>query len=75
MCDLLQELISGRMAEGVVDELEAVDIEVQHGERRLVRTTPRDHDIESFLEAIAVREIRQAVVIRDVTQLAFRPTP
>src|SRR5205807_7576479 len=60
--DLLEELIAGVVAERVVDLLEAVEVDQQHGERVRRALGPRERLVEPVAEERAVREPGQPVV-------------
>ena len=62
------------MAEQVVDLLEAVEVEAQHGEAASARRRRRDVLIEPRVEAAAVRKAGQRVVMRQEVDvpLGFR---
>ena len=62
----LERAIAGRMAEGVVDLLEAIHVEVQQRERGLVAQRARDRLLQQVLELHAVRHLGQRVVTREV---------
>jgi hypothetical protein len=58
-----QGLVAGRVTERVVDQAEAVEVEVENGDRRLVATSARDREREVLLEQLAVRQAGQGVVV------------
>ena len=69
--DLLEEQVAGDVPEGVVDALEPVEVEVQHGER----SSPTGRLLERVLEAVceqrAVGEVRERVVEGLVRELVL----
>ena len=72
--DLLEQLVAGVVAEAVVDLLEAVEVDEQHGERRRAeRSRPRERLVEPVAEERAVGETGQAVVERLAGQLLLEP--
>ena len=74
--DRLQEGVARGMAETVVHGLETVQIEVHHREHRsALPAASLERDTQPLLEAVAVGEVGQAVVIRDVMQRALRAAP
>ena len=60
--DLGQQAIAGVMAEEIVDDLEAIEIDEQH--RQLPVPAPRQLDgkVQQLVEQLAVRQVREAVV-------------
>ena len=64
-----QHLVTGLVAEGVVDGLVAVQVDVEHGHRRFVGQAC----IEFFGEILAVGQAGQGVVLRGAAQLGFQP--
>ena len=71
--DLLQQEIAGRVAERVVDLLEAVEVDQHHRDLRVGRALPREHVGESLLEQDAVREPGEIVVQGFVAQAVDEP--
>jgi len=72
----LQQLVAGRVAEGVVDDLETIEVEVHHREAGAgIETVRLDGDIQALQETISVRQVGQAVVVRDVVKIAFGLAP
>ena len=71
--DGLQQLVAGRVAERVVDDLEAVEVEEQHRGAALgvVALGAADRLVEAVDEQHAVREAGQRVVERVVLQAAL----
>ena len=61
----LQDFVAGHVAEGVVDVLEAVEVDEQHGEHATVAAGERQRVIEPLEERGAVVEARQRVVMRE----------
>ena len=71
-----QELVARLVAERVVDQLEAVEVEVHHREALL--RVARQRAIargQLLVEVHAVGQLRQVVVIGDVVELGFRAAP
>src|SRR5581483_11731834 len=66
----LEELVAGGVAEGVVDRLEAVEVENVDGERRAVADTHQRMP-QPFVEEHAVRHAGQGIVQRHVGDLGF----
>src|SRR3954471_4145267 len=71
--DGLQQLVAGLVAERVVDHLEAVEVEEQHGRARLrvVAAGAPDRLVEAVEEQHAVGEAGERVVERVVLQAAL----
>ena len=59
-----QQLVAGAVAERVVDELEAVEVEEQHGDRRPAARAVVERQREAVHEQRAVRQAGQRVVQR-----------
>ena len=67
-----QQLVAGLVAEAVVDQLEAVEVEEHHREALLrMALHARDRAHQLLVEVGAVRQLREAVVVGDV--VAARP--
>ena len=64
LADLDDQRVTGRMAECVVDILEAVEVEEQHRELRLVAGARAKRVIEVIEERAAVGEARQRILAR-----------
>ena len=64
--DLDQHLVAHRMAEHVVDFLQAVEVDAQHGEFLVGAGASLDHLGQRLQERGAVRQIGQAVMIGHV---------
>ena len=60
--DRAQQLVAEAVAEGVVDVLEAIEVEEHHRQRRLLPLRVRQRDREPVAEEVAVRQRRQRVV-------------
>ena len=70
-----QELVAGAVAHAVVDTLEPVEIQVQDRElMRRIAAMRFDRLRQAFVEAVAIREVRQAVVVGDVLEPALGET-
>ena len=63
-----QHLVAARVAEAVVDRLEAVEVEEQHGQRGVLALQPADRVVEAVEEQHAVGQAGQRVVQRLVEQ-------
>jgi hypothetical protein len=57
------------VAERIVDDLEAVEVEEEHGQARAFALRVRQRDGEAVLEQQPIRQVRQRVVIRQVLDL------
>jgi hypothetical protein len=57
------------VTEGIVDDLEAIEIEEEHGQARAFALRVRQRHGEAVLEQQAVRQIRQRVVIGEMLDL------
>ena len=66
---ILQELVPGGVAERVVDVLEAVDVDVQGGDRHLRAPCPREHLLGPVERERAVGKPGERVVQRLMAQL------
>ena len=62
----LEHAIAGRVAEGVVDLLEAIHVEIQQRQRGLAAQRARDRLLQQVLELHAVRHLGQRVVAREI---------
>ena len=67
----LERAIAGGMAEGVVDLLEPIQVQVQQCERALVAPRTRNRLLQQMLELHAVRHFRERVVARQVADTAL----
>ena len=67
--DFRQDLVTTGMAEGVVHELEPVDVDEQHGGVRLHAATARERVLQAVDENHAVAQARELVVGCAVAQL------
>ena len=70
--DARQQAVAGGVAEGVVDGLEAVEVEHERGALGAVAAHVREVPRELLLEAAAVREPGERVVVGEVAQLGGR---
>jgi hypothetical protein len=66
-CD--QQLVAGLVPEAVVDDLEVVEVDVQHGDRAPGALRRGDRVVEQHAEPMTVRERRQLVVVRAMGEL------
>ena len=66
-----QQLVAAIVAEPVVDDLEAVDAEPEHGDGAAVAGGERERVVDAVDEQRAVRQPRQRVVQRAVLGLLF----
>ena len=66
-----QQVVAGRVAERVVDELELVEVGEQHRDRAAVAPPPRERALEPVERERAVREPGQRVVQRAVAHLGL----
>ena len=69
MRELAEQLVAALVAERVVDELEAVDVEHEHGDRAAVARGERERVVDAVDEQRAVRQPGQRVVQRAVLDL------
>ena len=67
--DLAQDLVSGLMAEPVVDLLEAVDVHEQRGDRHVQPPRSGEHLLGAVEDQAPVRQVGQRIVQRAVLQL------
>ncbi len=70
--DLDQHLVPDIVAERVVDDLEAVEIDEEHREAIAGFTGMRDGAVDPFAEACPVRQARQLVVVGEVLDVGLR---
>ena len=68
LADLFQDLVAGRVAEQVVDQLEAVEVDVGH-RQRLARAQRLHRALEHLLDAAPVEDLGQRVVVGHEAQL------
>ena len=64
--DLAQQRIADGVAEHVVDRLEAVEIDAEHGEALARRRRDLDRGGDAFVERRPVRQIGERIVVRQV---------
>ena len=69
--DVVQQFIAGAMAQRIVDELEAVEIEHQHGELLLVAFRMDDRLVQPIVEQHAIGQAGQRVVRGQVAKLVI----
>ncbi len=74
----LQHLIAGVMPERVVDLLEAIEIEQQHGEALVIAMRAQDRLLQPIEEQRAVGQVGERVVVGEIGdalagQVAFAP--
>ena len=69
--DLLQQLVAAGVAERVVDQLEVVEVDEQHRERRVAALRLHDHLREAVGEQRAVGQPGQRVELRQVGEPAL----
>ncbi len=67
----LEEEVSDRMAERIVDLLEAIEVETENGEA-FAALHPHLHLLQLFLEPGSIAQTRQRVVMRQESDLRFR---
>src|SRR4029078_2956291 len=65
----LQEPVARRVAPAVVDELEGVEIDVQHGQLSLVTPRLSELELEALVEPHEVRELRERIRERPLLDL------
>ena len=71
-CHLAQQQVAGDVAQTVVDELEAVEVEEHHREAlRGIGAAAFHGHAQALVEAVAVRQVGQAVVIGHMVQRAL----
>ena len=71
--DLPEDLVADAMAHRVVHGLEAVEVEEEDGELRAGPLRLGQREVQVVLEALAVREARERVVVREVLDLLLGP--
>ncbi len=69
----LENTVTCVVAEGVVDFLEVVQVQVQQGERSALSQRPGDRLLQQVLELHAIRHLGQRVEARQVTDAPLRP--
>ena len=70
-----QQLVTGRVAERVVDHFKVIDVDEQDADHPAGTAHPGDRVRHPFGEQHPVRQARQRVVERLVAQLVFEPAP
>ena len=68
LADFAQQQVAQVVAVAVVDALEAVQVEVQHGQPKVFALRGRQRLFQSFVEAVAVGQVGQRVVGDQVFQ-------
>ena len=71
MGDLDQQTVADLMTELVVDRLEAVEIQVAHGEHLADPARARDGLLQTIGEQASIGHAGQLVVMRDVIEFRF----
>ena len=69
--DRLQQRVAGGMAEKVVDLLEAVEVDAEQRQLAAVRGGHRDLAVELAVEAAAIGQAGQRIVLGEVAQIGF----
>lgn len=67
----LQQVVAGCMAEKIVDLLEAVEIEAEHGELFVVRVRLLQFLIELCVKVTAIGKLGERVVMRKIADMLF----
>ncbi len=70
--DFLQKFIAGTVSQGIVDELEAVEIANQQRKRAHVAVGMRDGLLQAVVQQDAIRQARQCIVGGQMPQLLIR---
>ena len=70
-----QQLVAGVMTEGIVDVLEQIEIDAEHGDAFVDQTGALEIVPQTFLEHHTVGEIRQSIMVRHVGDTGFRLAP
>src|SRR5579871_4177727 len=71
-CELTQETVADRMAKGVVDLLEAIEIDAQYRKRSPLCSGGVDGDGQTLREGGAIGQVRQGIVMRHVLDARLR---
>ena len=69
--DVADEFVADRMAEGVVDVLEMVEVDVENRRRRGAVPDVLDHLFQTLAEKVAVRQAAERIVQGQVAQALF----
>ena len=69
--DTLQQRIADRRPEGIVDLLEAIDLEQEHDEEATFQRVAGEHLLHALAQLHPVRQIGERVVARHVRQLCL----
>ena len=69
--DVLQQHVAERVAEGVVDAREVVEVQHQDRDSALPRCHPADHLLDELREALAVRQTRERIVVGEIPHASF----
>ena len=67
----MQQRVAGGVAEQVVDLLEAIEVEAEQCQAAAIRRGRRDLAIELVVEAAAVGQAGQRIVLGEVAQIGF----
>ena len=70
--DLGQQPVARVMAEGIVDDLEAVEIDEQHGQLPVLAPRQLDRKVQQLVEQLAVRQVGEAVVRGEIFDALIR---
>jgi len=71
--DTRDQLVAGCVAERVVDELEAIEVEEEDGSRLVVSGRELERSLQLLAEASAVEQAGEGVVVCEVLELALGP--
>ena len=69
--DVAQHLVAARVIGGIVDLLELVDVEAEHGDMAAVALHARHGVGEAVVERLAIGEAGQGVVLLEIANLRF----
>ena len=70
-CDVADQFVADRMAEGVVDVFEMVEIDVEHRRRRAAVAHLVDHRLQALAEENAVGQAAERIVHGEMAQARF----
>ena len=68
----LEQLVADRVAKTVIDELETVEVEIEHGCLLVRAIEARENLVEPLLKPRAVRQAGQCIMMRHMRDPSFR---
>jgi len=74
-CHPLEQKVSEGMTQGIVDQLEAIHIQEEHGRASAMSTGQRQRHAKPILEEQPVGEARESIVVGEETDALLRSFP